>query len=631
MAWLKRWKLWADVRRVLRLSNSLQSLSDSRLRERAVELRWDVKNGVPLSRLVVDAYALVREVSRRETGRAHYPVQLFGGLVMFHGAIAEMQTGEGKTLTATLPTFLRALSGRGCHVMTSNEYLAARDAELNTSLYQRLGLTVGCLRSDMKDEARRTAYACDITYGTVKEFGFDFLRDRLKIGEAGDEGHRQRPFGTRSDSARQPVQRGHEFALVDEADSVLIDEARTPLIIGLQVPQEPATVGLLRWSRNVVERLTPDRDFIFDSQDRAAYLTESGCREIVLHSKPLVLDGMDSDAIYDHVERALTANLGYRLNRDYVIQGEGVCIVDEGTGRLMEGRKWQAGLHQAVEAKEYLPISPGTEHAARVTVQCYFRRYRHLAGMTGTARSARRELRRIYGLKVMKVPTHRRNIRNAKKPRVFVTRSAKNRAILEDVLNSVHSDRAILIGTPSVEASELLSELLMEAGIEHEMLNARNHEREAAIVSHAGQPGRVTIATNMAGRGTDVELSEIVKENGGLHVIATEMHSSSRIDRQLIGRAARQGDPGSFQFFLSLEDELIQTLPRSQRISLKADARGDCKGELPASWRSLFRKTQSSMENQHERERGQLLKTENARQERHCEMGLNPYLELMES
>ncbi|MCA9069579.1 MAG: translocase, partial [Planctomycetaceae bacterium] len=481
------------VRKVLRLSDSMQSWSDGQLRERAVQLRWDAKGGVPLSRLVEDAYALVREVSRRETGRAHYPVQIYGGLVMFHGAVAQMQTGEGKTLTATLPTFLRALVGRGCHVMTSNEYLAARDAELNTSLYERLGLTVGCLRTEMDDAARRAAYACDITYGTVKEFGFDFLRDRLKIGEAGDDGHRQRPFGTKSDLTKQPVQRGQEFALVDEADSVLIDEASTPLIIGLQVPQDPATVGLLRWSRRVVKHLTPDRDFIFDSNARAAYLTEVGCQAIVLKSKPSVLDGVDSDAIYDHVERALTADLGFRLNRDYVVRDDGVCIVDEGTGRLMEGRKWQAGLHQAVEAKEFLPISPGTEQAARVTVQCYFRRYRHLAGMTGTAQAATRELRRTYGLKVMNVPTHRRNLRKSHKSRVFVTRSAKNRAVLADIRNRINSNRAILIGTPSVEASEALSELLNEAGIAHEVLNARNHEQESTIVRQAGQPGRVTI------------------------------------------------------------------------------------------------------------------------------------------
>ncbi len=625
-----RRKLWADVKRIIARSDAMQSWTDARLRESAVRLRWDAKGGAALSRLVAEAYALVREASRRETGRPHYPVQIFGGLVMFHGAIAEMQTGEGKTLTATLPAFLRALPGRGCHVMTSNEYLAARDAELNASLYQRLGLKVGCLRTGMDDNQRRIEYASDITYGTVKEFGFDFLRDRLKLGEAGDETDRQRPFGTSADPARQPVQRGHEFALVDEADSVLIDEARTPLIIGLQVPQEPSTVGLLRWSRTIAEWMLPDQHFVYDSRARAAYLTDQGCREIVLLPKPGVLDGVDSDAIYDHVERAVTANVAFRLNRDYVVRKDEAFIVDEGTGRLMEGRKWQAGLHQAVEAKEFLPISPGTSQAARVTVQSYFRRYRHVAGMTGTAQNAKRELKRTYGLNVMTVPTHRKNLRKGLPYRLFVTEAAKNRAILDEILRVSKLGRSILIGTPSVEASESLSALLQEAGIEHEILNAKNHEREATIVAEAGQPGRVTIATNMAGRGTDIELSKAVKQNGGLHVIATELHSSSRIDRQLIGRAARQGDPGSYQFFLSLDDELVHILSPSERIKLKAEARGSADGTLTKDWIRFFRRLQKRLETQYESERGELLKSEEARHTRHREMGLNPYLELTE-
>ena len=626
----KHRKLWADLKRIISQSDEMQSLSDARLRERAVRLRWDAKGGVPLSRMVVDAYALVREASRRETGRTHYPVQIFGGLVMFHGAVAEMQTGEGKTLTATLPVFLRALTGRGCHVMTSNEYLAARDAELNASLYRRLGLTVGCLRTEMDDDQRRAAYASDITYGTVKEFGFDFLRDCLKLSESGESKDRHRPFGTAADPSRLPVQRGHEFALVDEADSVLIDEARTPLIIGLQAPQKPEMVGLLRWSQKVAGELVPERDYVYDQQAKAAYLTEAGCREIVLLPKPGVLDGADSDAIYDHVERAVTAELSFRLNRDYVVRGDDVFIVDEGTGRLMEGRKWQAGLHQAIEAKEFLPISPGTEQAARITVQSYFRRYRHVAGMTGTAGTARREFKRTYGLKVIGVPTHRRNLRKSRPHRVFVTQAAKHQAILEEIRKLQSAGRAILIGTPSVDASETLSELLGDEGIEHEVLNARNHEREAAIIAKAGLPGRVTIATNMAGRGTDIELSEPVKTSGGLHVIATEFHSSSRIDRQLIGRAARQGDPGSYQFFVSLDDELIEARPPSERIQLKAGARGRKGGEMSRGWVKEFRRTQRQLERRHELQRRELLQAEQARHHRHREMGLNPYLELTE-
>ena len=621
---------WRTVDQILARCKQMRDWGDTKIRERALEIRWQARGGIAMKKLLVESYALVREASRRATGKEHYPVQLLGGIVMFHGHIAEMQTGEGKTLTATLPAFLRALPGRGCHVITVNDYLAQRDAESNEPIYEQLGLTVGCILTDQEDDDRRENYKRDITYGTAKEFGFDFLRDRLKIGGGNEEVDRHRPFGTQGGAGEQPVQRGQEFALIDEADSILIDEARTPLIIGLSVPQETSTVELLRWCRRTAPRLTPNQDFIFEPDRRSVYLTDAGCRHVVLMPKPLVLDGVDTETIYEHVERAMTAELAFKRDRDYVIQDDEVVIVDEGTGRLMDGRKWQDGLHQAVEAKELLPITSATGQAARVTVQTFFRRYRHLAGMTGTAVQARRELRRGYKLSVSVIPTHRPCLREGLPNRVFATQAAKWQAILEEVQRLIESGRAILCGTPSVHASEALSAILTEKGIEHEVLNAYQHEREASIVGKAGEKGRVTIATNMAGRGTDIILDEHVRKSGGLHVIATEFHSSKRIDRQLVGRAARQGDPGSFQFFLSLEDELLRCLPDAKVMAYRASARPNAQGEISGSWVKMFRRTQRFLEKQHSKQRKGLLKAEKERHKRHREMGLDPFLELTE-
>jgi preprotein translocase subunit SecA len=619
------------VEQILRRSRALEGLSAEELRQRACELRWQAKTGVPAKRLLVEAYALVRETARRVAGLEHFPVQVLGGIAMFHGYIVEMQTGEGKTITATLPAFLRALPGRGCHVVTVNDYLANRDAENNRKIFGLLGLTVGCVLSDTDEAGRRQAYACDITYGTAKEFGFDFLRDRLKEDAKRQSASADQPWGDAAGPVQDgPVQRGHEFALIDEADSVLIDEARTPLIIGISIPQKPSTVGLMRWARRTALDLVNETDYLFDPERRHAFLTDDGCRQVIFRKKPAVLDGVDMNTIYDYVERAITAELVYKRDRDYVVRNDEIVLVDESTGRLMEGRKWQELVHQAVEAKERLPITAATGEAARMTVQTYFRRYRHLAGMTGTAVQARRELRRAYRLSVAVIPTHRPCLRKGLAVRVFATQAAKRQAVVEEIQALVAQGRAVLVGTPSVEASEALSAVLTQQQIEHETLNARQHAREAAIVAKAGQTGRVTIATNMAGRGTDILLDATVRGAGGLHVVATEMHSSKRIDRQLVGRAARQGDPGSFQFFLSLEDELLRCLPAKVVAAWRRKAPAASHGELPSAWSSGFRGAQRRLERQHAEQRKRLLKAEKERQKRHRQMGLDPYLELTE-
>ncbi len=621
---LSRWKATAE--RILFQSESLRSIGDDEIFTRGQSLRWRAKTGAPLADLLPEAFALVREAARRELGFEHFLVQIMGGIALFEGHVAEMQTGEGKTLTATLPAFLRGLTGRGCHIVTVNDYLAARDARSMGPIYERLGLTVGCIQTPMQTDERRREYSRDITYGTAKEIGFDFLRDRLRTGGGG--AYRQRNGFGAGGSAERPVQRGYYFALVDEADSILIDEARTPLIIGLPQPNTAATVNLLRWSQRASQRLERNIDFVFEPDRRSAYLTDAGCRKVLLMSKPSLMDRVDSERIYKHVEQALTSRLGFQRDRDYVVVDEKIVIVDESTGRQMEGRKWQDGLHQAVEAKELVPITAATGQAARITIQNFFRRYEHLCGMTGTAVLAHREMRSTYHINVTPIPTNRPCIRTSLPPRIFATLEAKRRFVADELARLYEADRAVLVGTPSVDASEALGRLLEERGIACQILNARFLEREARIVSQAGQPGAVTIATNMAGRGTDILLHPFVRENGGLRVIATEMHSSARIDRQLVGRAARQGDPGSFQFFLSLEDELLRCLKPEKLQRIRRSAQPNADGELSAEWIGLFRRTQRLLERMHRRERKMLLRHERERSEAHHKMGLDPFLEL---
>jgi preprotein translocase subunit SecA len=618
---LSRWR--AQAAAIIKRSEELCNESDSDLLRRGRELRWQAKTQPRLAELLPEAFALVREVARRELGFQHFAVQIQGGIALFEGHVAEMQTGEGKTLTATLPAFLRGLTGRGCHIVTVNDYLAHRDAETMGPIYERLGLSVGCIQTPMQTEERRAAYLKDITYGTAKEIGFDFLRDRLRTGADASSGYKRRNGG-----GEAPVQRGHYFALIDEADSILIDEARTPLIIGLTQPNTAATVNLLRWSQRASMRLERDVEFVFEPDRRMAYLTDRGCRKVLLMAKPSLLDCVDAERMYKHVEQALSSRYGFQRDRDYVVVEDKVVIVDESTGRQMDGRKWQDGLHQAIEAKELVPITAATGQAARVTVQTYFRQYEHVCGMTGTAVQSRRELHNTYAISVSPIPTNRPCIRTGNSPRIFATLAAKRRAVVQEVASMHAAGRAVLVGTPSVEASEALSRALNDCAIEHQVLNAHFHEKEAEIVSRAGESFGVTIATNMAGRGTDIQLDERVRESGGLHVIATEMHSSARIDRQLVGRAARQGDPGSFQFFLSLEDELLRCLKPEKIARLRKKARPNADGELSLQWLGLFRRTQRFLERMHRKERKHLLKHERQRSDAHNHMGLDPFLEL---
>ena len=629
-----------SVAAALRLSKKLRDRPDEALRDRLLELRWRSKTGEKPAKLLVETFALVREATRRTLGMEHYPVQLLGGVGIVRGYVVQMQTGEGKTLTAGPPAVLHALPGKGSHVITANDYLAARDEETLRPVFEFLGLTSGCVVADMEDDDRRDAYAKDITYGTAKEFGFDFLRDRLKRGADGHTVERTDFFqtggrgadGEDAQEGERPVQRGHHFALVDEADSLLIDEARTPLIIGLTRPNDPATVSLYRWSVYAAKQLARDEDFLYEPEHRIAQLTRAGCRHVLLASKPSLVDTVDSERVYVAVEKALTAEHGFARDRDYVVVGDKVSIVDESTGRVMEGRKWQDGLHQAVEAKERVPVTAATGQAARITLQAFFREYTHLAGMTGTAITARRELSKNYRTPVVVIPTNKPCVRKGLDTKVFRTAKGKLRAVCDEIETMREARRPTLVGTPSVSASDALSAELFARGVPHAVINAREHEREADIVAVAGRPGAVTIATNMAGRGTDIHLEDESTKNGGLHVVATEMHSSARIDRQLVGRAARQGDPGSFRFFLSLEDELLRCYPPQRRKRLLDAARGraNAAGELPATWVRVFKAAQSFLEKMHRRQRRDMLKAEKERDDLHRKAGLDPCLELTE-
>lgn len=623
---VSRWRALAQ--RIVQQSEALQSESEDALSAKAQSLRWRARAGTPLGKLLPETYALVRELARRELGMAHYLVQVMGGIALFEGGLAEMQTGEGKTLTALLPASLYALRGLGCHVVTVNDYLATRDAEEMSPVYKRLGLSEGVIEAESTPEERRDAYSCDITYGTSREFGFDFLRDRLQAGGETDPPRAPRVFRPNTASAMQ-VQRGHFFALIDEADSVLIDDAGTPLVIGVELPPSEATTGQLHWCRDVVPKLRPEEDFILTRDKRQVELTIDGCRRLMLFSKPAACNGLDADHLYRKIEAALRAELLYQRDRDYVIVDDEVLIVDESTGRTLPGRKWQDGLHQAVEAKERAPITADTGEAARITVQSFFRRYRHLAGMTGTGVTAAREFSKTYKLAVTAVPTHKRCRRVGRPPRIFTTLTAKWEAVADEVERMLSQGRAVLVGTPSVAASEGLGRILDRRGRSYSILNARYLAEEADIVAQAGHPGRITIATNMAGRGTDIKLSPEVSQAGGLHVIVTEIHSSVRIDRQIVGRCARQGDPGSFQFFLSLEDELFRAVTPEVHQAWMQQAAESGRSELPRTWLLIFRKTQRQMESRARKSRKQMLKDEHRREKLARRVGLDPYLELV--
>jgi len=526
------------VDKINALEPEISGLSDARLRAKTDEFRLRLTKGETLDDLLPEAFAVVREAAKRVMGLRHFDVQLMGGCILHRGKIAEMRTGEGKTLVATLPAYLNALEGKGVHVVTVNDYLARRDSEDMGRVYRFLGLSVGLITHEMDYPARKAAYAADITYGTNNEFGFDYLRDNMVI------------------SLDQMVQRPLHYAIVDEVDSILIDEARTPLIISGPGAQ---STSLYQVMADVAAKLKEGEDYTVDEKQKTVAPTETG---IAKTEKLLGVSNMydgENGVDYSHqLMAALKAKALMHRDRDYVVKDGEVIIVDEFTGRLMFGRRYSEGLHQAIEAKEHVKVERESQTLATITFQNYFRMYDKLSGMTGTAKTEEQEFQKIYGLDVVVVPTNKPNIRIDYPDVIYKTRRAKYRAVANAIEELHKKGRPVLVGTTSIQQSEELSELLKKRGIEHNVLNAKFHEKEAEIVADAGQMGAVTIATNMAGRGPGIVLGAGVAELGGLHIIGTERHESRRIDNQLRGRCARQGDPGSTRFYLSLEDDLMR-------------------------------------------------------------------------
>ena len=519
------------------LAGEMERLSDEQLREKTAEFKARYQKGETLDDLLVEAFAVVREGARRVLGLYPFHVQLMGGIALHEGNISEMKTGEGKTLTATMPVYLNALSGKGVHVVTVNEYLASRDATEMGQLYEFLGLTVGLNLNSMDSQEKQAAYNCDITYGTNNEFGFDYLRDNMVLYK------------------EQKVQRPLYFAVIDEVDSILIDEARTPLIISGSA-QKSTTLYIQ--ANAFVRTLSKDVDYTYDEKTKAVMLTEEGISKA---EKAFGIDNLfdiSHVTLNHHINQALKANVSMHLDVDYVVQDGEIVIVDQFTGRLMKGRRYSEGLHQAIEAKEGVEIQNESMTMATITFQNYFRMYQKLAGMTGTAKTEEEEFRNIYNMNVIVIPTNRPIIREDRPDLIYVSMEGKFHAVVEDIAERHKKGQPILVGTVAIETSELVSKMLTKKGIRHNVLNAKNHAREAEIIAEAGQKGAVTIATNMAGRGTDIKLGEGVVELGGLAVIGTERHESRRIDNQLRGRSGRQGDPGVTQFYLSMEDELMR-------------------------------------------------------------------------
>jgi preprotein translocase subunit SecA len=551
-------RIRATVDRINSLEPSLMGLPDDRLAARAAEFRQRLEKGESLEDLLPEVFATVREVGRRVLAMRHFDVQLVGGVVLHEGKIAEMRTGEGKTLAATLPIVLNALTGRGVHLVTVNDYLAKRDAEWMGMIYRFLGLSVGVIVHGMDDQERQAAYRCDVTYGTNNEFGFDYLRDNMKF------------------RMEDMVQRELHYAIVDEVDSILIDEARTPLIIS--GPAEESTDKYARIN-SIIGFLKKEEDYSIDEKARSVMMTEDG-------GIPKVERLLSVDNLYDprnieilhHVNQALKAHVLFKRDVDYMVKDGQVVIVDEFTGRLMPGRRWSDGLHQAVEAKEGVKIENENQTLATITFQNYFRMFEKLAGMTGTADTEAVEFKQIYDLDVVVIPTNQPMIREDLRDQIYRTEKEKFQAVHEEIRALHESGRPVLVGTVSIEKSERLSGILNRHGIPHNVLNAKHHEREAQIIAEAGQPGKVTIATNMAGRGVDIKLGEGVVGKGGLHILGTERHESRRVDNQLRGRAGRQGDPGSSRFYLSLEDDLLRIFG-SDRISPLMEKLGMEEGE----------------------------------------------------
>jgi preprotein translocase subunit SecA len=637
------------VRKVRALEAELADVDNDALRQWSFVIQDHLADGEqPVEPLLPEAYALVSETIFRKLGLRAYDVQLLGAIALHEGYVAEMQTGEGKTLTAMLPVYLNALSRGGVHVATANDYLARRDAEWTRPVFEALGLSVGFVQSQMPGPQRLAAYECDVTYGTAKEFGFDFLRDRLLERPAPQSAPRPSngsPTIAPAAPSMKPVQRSARFALVDEADSILIDEATTPLIISASLTENTETdVALYRWAADAAreidkaddgepspaQRFVPSRPrYNYNEATATVRLTSDGQRWVQSRPPPELLAGLAPYQLHSAVERAIKVDRDFLRDRQYIVRDEEVVIVDEFTGRLGEGRKWRGGIHQAVEAKEGLPITVAGGHSAKTTMPELFARYPRVAGMTGTAHTSRREFRQSYGLPVVRIPTHRPCRRVALPDKIFVDENDKWSAVVEEVAEIIRQGRPVLIGTRSIDKSEHISQRLATAGIAHNVLNAKQDEDEAAVVAQAGERGAVTVATNMAGRGTDIKLGDGVAELGGLHVICTELHESARIDRQLTGRSARQGDPGSFRRFLSLEDEILTAgLGQAKAEQLGQSARrANADLDALAGW--LY-DAQEQVEAKRFATRQMLLESTRRRAEWISEMGLDPNVDLFD-
>jgi preprotein translocase subunit SecA len=566
------------LREINALEPAMVAASDAELKDKTPALRQKLENGTGLDEILVEAFAVVREASRRALQMRPFDVQILGGLVLHEGKIAEMKTGEGKTLAATMPLYLNALAGKGCHLVTVNDYLAKRDAAWMAPIYNFLGMNVGVIVHGMDDSERRAAYHQDITYGTNNEFGFDYLRDNMKF------------------SLDDYVQRDFFYAIVDEVDSILIDEARTPLIIS--GPSDESTEKYARVNQ-IIPSLRKDKDYTVDEKSRTVILTEEGVARVeqLLRVQNLY-EPRNIDTLH-HVNQALRAHTLFRRDVDYLVKEGQVIIVDEFTGRVMPGRRYSDGLHQALEAKERVKIEQENQTLASITFQNFFRMYEKLAGMTGTADTEAEEFKKIYNLAVLVIPTNMPMIRIDHSDVIYKTEKEKFAAVIEEIRELHEARRPVLVGTISIEKSELLSQYLTRRGIKHHVLNAKNHEREAEIVAQAGQPGQVTISTNMAGRGTDIKLGEGVAALGGLHILGTERHERRRIDNQLRGRSGRQGDGGSSRFYLSLEDDLLRIFG-AERISSVMDRIGIEEGQ-PIEHRLISR----AIENAQKRVEGQ--------------------------
>ena len=568
--------VWPLVETITGYEPQMQQLHDEDFPAKINEWREEVAHGRSIEELLPEVFALVREASQRALQMRHFDVQLLGGIILHKGRIAEMKTGEGKTLVATLPLVLNALNGKGAHLITVNDYLAKRDAEWMGRLYNFLGMSVGSIMHGMDEESRKAAYAADITYGTNNEFGFDYLRDHMKF------------------YADQLVQRELHFAIVDEVDSILIDEARTPLIIS--GPAEDST-AMYKRINTIVPQLKRDRDFNVDEKAKTVTFSEDGvarCEQI------LGLENLfDAQNIHyqHHILQALKAHELFTRDDDYIVKDGQVIIVDEFTGRLMPGRRFSDGLHQALEAKEGVKVEAENQTLAQITFQNFFRMYDKLSGMTGTADTEAVEFNQIYNLDVSVIPTHKPMVREDHADMVYRTQKEKYEAIAEEIHELYTKGQPVLVGTTSIDKSELISELLKKRKVQHNVLNAKHHEQEAEIVASAGQRGKVTIATNMAGRGTDIVLGDGVRELGGLHILGTERHESRRIDNQLRGRSGRQGDPGESEFFLSLEDDLMRIFG-SERMDSMLERLGIQEGEaITHKWvNKALEKAQSKVE-----------------------------------